>query len=83
MKNLATILPLKSKLSGKFQRFNATDRTGLILDIGVMGAFFVGTFSEKREFCLLAPHKQMSFLVISYENILIFFTKLSTLDCWR
>ena len=25
MRNLATILPLKSKLSGKFQRFNAID----------------------------------------------------------
>ena len=25
MTNLATILPLKSKLSGKFQRFNAID----------------------------------------------------------
>ena len=27
MRNLATILPLKSKLSGKFQRFNSTDRS--------------------------------------------------------
>ena len=27
MKNLATILLLKSKLSGKFQRFNAIDRS--------------------------------------------------------
>ena len=25
MRNLATTLPLKSKLSGKFQRFNSTD----------------------------------------------------------
>ena len=27
MRNLATILPLKSKLSRKFQRFNAIDRS--------------------------------------------------------
>ena len=59
MTNLATILRLKSKLSEKFQRFNATDRTGPILDIGVMDAFFLGTFSEKRELCLLAPPKQV------------------------
>ena len=48
MKNLATILPMKSKLSGKFQRFNAIDRAGPILDIGVMSSFLVGTFSEKK-----------------------------------
>ena len=59
MTNLATILRLKSKLSEKFQRCNATDRTGPILDIGVMDAFFLGTFSEKRELCLLVPPKQM------------------------
>ena len=59
MTNLATILRLKSKLFEKFQRFNAIDRTGPMLDIGVMDAFFLGTFSEKREFCLLAPPKQM------------------------
>ena len=69
MKNLATILPMKSKLSGKFQRFNAIDRTGPVLDIGVMSSFLVGTFSEKREFCLFAPPTQMSFLVIFNENI--------------
>ena len=34
-----------------------------------MGAFFGGTFSEKRAFCLLAPAKQLSFLMISNENI--------------
>ena len=27
MRNVAKILPLKSKLSGKFQRFNAIDRS--------------------------------------------------------
>ena len=27
MKNLTIILPLKSKLSGKFQRFNTTDES--------------------------------------------------------
>ena len=41
MKNLATILPLKSKLPGKFQHFIAIDRTGPILDIGVMSSFLV------------------------------------------
>ena len=55
MKHLATILPFRSKLSGKFQRFNAIDRTESIPEIEVMGAFFVGTFSVKRKFCLLAP----------------------------
>ena len=55
MKHLATILPFKSKLSGKFQRFNAIDRTESILDIEVMGEFFVSAFSVKRKFCLLAP----------------------------
>ena len=43
--------------------------TGSILDIGGMGAFFGGIFSEKGHFCLLAPPKQMSFLTISNENI--------------
>ena len=41
-----------------------------ILDIGGMGAFFGGTFSEKRLFCLLARPKQMS-LNISNENIFL------------
>ena len=30
MRNLAVILPLKSKLSGESQRFNAIDRTAKI-----------------------------------------------------
>ena len=33
MRNLVTILPLKSKLPGKFQRFNATDRSIKMLKI--------------------------------------------------
>ena len=61
MKHLATILPFKSKLSGKFQRFNAIDRTESILDIGIMGAFFVGTFSVKRKF-LFAIFNESIFL---------------------
>ena len=36
-----------------------------------VGAIFLGTFSEKRLFCLLAPPKQMSFLTISNENIFL------------
>ena len=42
--------------------------TGLILDIGGTGAVFGSTFSLKRAFGLLAPPKQMSFLIISNEN---------------
>ena len=42
---------------------------GPILDNVGMGAFFWGTFSEKRAFCLLAIPKQMSFFTISNENI--------------
>ena len=45
--------------------------TGPILHIPGMGAFFAGTFSEKRSFCLLALPKQMSFLTISNENIFL------------
>ena len=41
------------------------------LDIAGMDAFFWGTFSEKRAFCLFAPPKQMSFLTISNENIFL------------
>ena len=33
MRNLVTILPLKSKLSGKYQRFNAIDRSIKMLKI--------------------------------------------------
>ena len=33
MRNLVTILPLKSKLSGKYQRFNAIDRSVKMLKI--------------------------------------------------
>ena len=40
------------------------------------GCVFQGIFSEKRVFCLLAPPKQMSFLLISNENI--FFKTQST-----
>ena len=34
MRNLATIFPLKSKLSGKFQRFNAIDGSVAMLNNG-------------------------------------------------
>ena len=44
---------------------------GLILNIGSMGAFLGGTFSEKMAFCFLAPPKQMSILTISNENIFL------------
>ena len=33
MRNLATLLPLKSKLSGKFERFNAIDGSIKMLKI--------------------------------------------------
>ena len=47
--------------------------TGHIIDIGGMGAFFGGTFSEKKAFFffLLASPKQLSFLTISNENIFL------------
>ena len=61
MKNLATILPLKSMLSRKFQRFNAIDRTRPILDIEVMGTFFVGTFSKKKNVVCLHPLNRCHF----------------------
>ena len=43
--------------------------SGPILDIRGMGVFFRAYFLGKRAFCLLAPPKQMSFLIISNENI--------------
>ena len=42
---------------------------GAIPDIGGMGAFFKGTFSEKSALCLLAPPKEMSFLTNYHGNI--------------
>ena len=43
--------------------------SGPILHTRGMGAFFYGTTSKKRAFCLLAPPKQMIFLTISNEKI--------------
>ena len=37
--------------------------------MGIMGAIFYGTLSEKRAFCLLSPPKQNLFLTISNEKI--------------
>ena len=42
---------------------------GPILDTEGMGAFFGGHFSKKKALCLLAPPKQMPFLIISNGNI--------------
>ena len=40
------------------------------LDIGGMDAFFREHFLKKMRFWLLVPPKQMSFIIISNENIL-------------
>ena len=46
-------------------------QAGPVLCVGGMGAFFKGTSSEKRTFCVLAPPKQMPVLTISYKNMIL------------
>lgn len=46
-------------------------QAGPILCVGGVGAFFKGTSSEKRTFCVLAPPKQMPVLTISYKNMIL------------
>ena len=47
MENLVRILPLKSKLSGKFQRFNAVDRSTKMLKIAKFSKISIKTKNRK------------------------------------
>ena len=56
MRNLATILPLKSKLSGKFQLFNAIERSINMFNKILLRLYVFGTKSFLRRYTEIYKH---------------------------
>ena len=59
------------KLELKNTNYLIFEKSGLILQIGDMGAFFGGTIFGKKGICLFASLKQMSFSTIFNKNIFL------------
>ena len=59
------------EIQSKLQSIVLTLCSGPILSTRGLGAFFWGTFFQKKAFYLLAPSKQILFLTIYNENIFV------------